>query len=183
MPATVPHAAPRRVRAVFVVCAVCCVPSRTGPLTLRMIDLLVSSMNSTLTCVTPPRLPVLPNTFDTRAWRTSDFSSTPTAPSFTTSVFLGCGTQNSAGERRMSTTAVGSVGVVALVRHATSGGGNSMTSATATPQQHHSVGAAVSEREEDRRTGAGRDNANKSTETIDATESDAATSRRRLQVA
>ena len=68
----------------------CRVPSRTGPLTLRMMDLLVSSMNSTRTCVTPPRLPVLPSTFDTRAWRTSDFSSTPTAPSFTTSVFLGC---------------------------------------------------------------------------------------------
>jgi len=36
--------------------------SRTGPLTLRMIERVVSSMNSTRTCVTPPREPVLPRT-------------------------------------------------------------------------------------------------------------------------
>jgi hypothetical protein len=41
--------------------------SRTGPLTLRMIDRDVSSMNSTRTWVTPPREPVRPRTLMTRA--------------------------------------------------------------------------------------------------------------------
>jgi hypothetical protein len=36
--------------------------SRTGPFTFRMIVRLVSSMNSTRTCVTPPREPVRPRT-------------------------------------------------------------------------------------------------------------------------
>ena len=36
--------------------------SRTGPFTLRMIVRLGSSMNSTRTCVTPPREPVRPRT-------------------------------------------------------------------------------------------------------------------------
>jgi len=36
--------------------------TRTGPLTLRMIDRDVSSMNSTRTWVTPPREPVRPRT-------------------------------------------------------------------------------------------------------------------------
>ena len=35
---------------------------RTGPLTLRMMERLVSSRNSTLTWVTPPREPVRPRT-------------------------------------------------------------------------------------------------------------------------
>lgn len=41
--------------------------SRTGPLTLRTIDLEVSSMNSTRTWVTPPLEPVLPRTLMTLA--------------------------------------------------------------------------------------------------------------------
>uniref|UniRef100_A0A8D2LLB0 Uncharacterized protein n=1 Tax=Varanus komodoensis TaxID=61221 RepID=A0A8D2LLB0_VARKO len=44
-------------------------PSRTGPLTLRMIERLVSSMNSTRTCIgrTSERFPVRPSTLVTRA--------------------------------------------------------------------------------------------------------------------
>ncbi len=38
--------------------------SRTGPFTLRMIVRLASSMNSTRTCVTPPREPVRPRTYN-----------------------------------------------------------------------------------------------------------------------
>lgn len=37
--------------------------TRTGPLTLRMIEREVSSMNSTRTWVTPPREPVRPRTY------------------------------------------------------------------------------------------------------------------------
>lgn len=37
--------------------------SRTGPFTLRMMERLGSSMNSTRTCVTPPREPVRPRTY------------------------------------------------------------------------------------------------------------------------
>nr|AFK46080.1 unknown [Medicago truncatula] len=39
--------------------------SRTGPLTFRMMDRDWSSMNSTRTCVTPPREPVRPRTLVT----------------------------------------------------------------------------------------------------------------------
>lgn len=41
--------------------------SLTGPFTFRMMDRVESSMNSTRTWVTPPRLPVLPRTFVTFA--------------------------------------------------------------------------------------------------------------------
>lgn len=41
--------------------------SRTGPFTLRMMDRVESSMNSTRTWVTPPLLPVLPRTLTTFA--------------------------------------------------------------------------------------------------------------------
>lgn len=49
--------------------------TRTGPLTLRMMEREVSSMNSTRTWVTPPREPVRPrtceeNTFAQREWAT-----------------------------------------------------------------------------------------------------------------
>ena len=44
-------------------------PSRTGPLTLRMMDRLGSSMNSTRTCVTLPVLPVRPGPWS--PWRVS----------------------------------------------------------------------------------------------------------------
>lgn len=37
--------------------------SRTGPFTLRIMERLGSSMNSTRTCVTPPREPVRPRTY------------------------------------------------------------------------------------------------------------------------
>ena len=46
-------------------------PSRTGPLTLRMMVRLVSSMNSTCTWVTLPVLPVRPRTLRTLASLTS----------------------------------------------------------------------------------------------------------------
>ena len=42
-------------------------PSRTGPFTFRMMERLVSSMNSTRTCVHCPCEPVLPNTLVTLA--------------------------------------------------------------------------------------------------------------------
>ncbi len=44
-------------------------PSRTGPLTLRMMERLVSSMNSTRTWVTLPVLPVRPSTLRVRKQR------------------------------------------------------------------------------------------------------------------
>ena len=42
-------------------------PSRTGPFTFQMMEWLVSSMNSTRTCVHCPCKPVLPNTLVTLA--------------------------------------------------------------------------------------------------------------------
>jgi hypothetical protein len=45
-------------------------PSRTGPLTLRMMERVLSSRNSTRTWVTPPREPVRPRTLVTLAFLT-----------------------------------------------------------------------------------------------------------------
>lgn len=49
-------------------------PTRTGPLTLRMMERLEGSMNSTRTWVTPPRDPVFPSTFTTLASFAGAFS-------------------------------------------------------------------------------------------------------------